>query len=70
MPTDVFIDNFSIRSDHFLFPFRSQKKMFSDIGDDDLLLGLPSPILTKTMVNINNSGKYIKLFRKWTHGIE
>jgi hypothetical protein len=31
--------------------------MFSDLIDDDLLLGLPPPILTKTMVNINNNGE-------------
>ncbi len=40
--------------------------MFSDLVDDDLLLGslvLPSPTLTKTMININNSGKYIKLLK-------
>ncbi len=45
--------------------------MFSDLIDDDLLLGslmLPSPTLTKTMVNINNNGEYIKPL-KWTHGI-
>jgi len=46
-------------------------KMFSDLIDDDLLLGslmLPSPTLTKTMVNINNNGEYIKPL-EWTHGI-
>jgi hypothetical protein len=46
--------------------------MFSDLVDDDLLLGsliLPPPTLTKTMVSINNSGEYIKLV-EWTHGIE
>jgi hypothetical protein len=29
--------------------------MFSDLIDDDLLSGLSPPILTKTMVNINNN---------------
>ncbi|CAF0771941.1 unnamed protein product [Adineta steineri] len=46
--------------------------MFSDVIDDDLLLGssiLPSSTLTKPMVNINNNNsEYIKPV-EWTHGI-
>ncbi len=64
---------------YILIHFRLNKKMLSDLVDDDLLTGsVTVPTSTKTMVNMTNTGKfkdfsrltgYIDLVMTITYGI-